>query len=326
MSQAWKFSTSCSRAEAEQAQAVGFEATLWHDDPVLVASENTDAANSEAEWRLDAYFDSEPDAHDLTNLYQLVASEASWFSAPIEDDDWVTLSQTGLEPVVAGRFVIQTGQDEPVTSTGDLHPLTIPASLAFGTGHHETTSGCLEMLSHLHERGQRFRSVMDIGTGTGLLAIASHKLWPTARLTASDLDPNCASIVAENCARNGVPPGLAAGQLSFCVANGTDAPLIRKRKPFDLILANILAGPLSIMAPSIGEIARPGSLLVLAGMIDSQVSQVTRAYLGAGFATFRRLQRNEWTILLLRKRDTYGFRRPHRVRRQHRSAHGFGEW
>jgi ribosomal protein L11 methyltransferase len=210
--------------------------------------------------------------------------------------DWVTMSQAGLQPIRAGRFFVHT-------PTYRGHPpgtiaFEIDASLAFGTGQHATTSGCLEALDRLEREGAKFRSIADIGTGTGLLAFAALALWPEAKCIATDIDAIAIDVARDNAAINGVKLGHAAGELLLSVADSMDSPLLSARAPFDLIIANILAGPLIELAPDFVKVLASGGRVVLAGLLDTQADGVTAAYEKLGL-TLRERGSGEWPVLVL---------------------------
>jgi ribosomal protein L11 methyltransferase len=219
----------------------------------------------------------------------------------IEDRDWVTLSQQGLEPIRAGRFFVHTPQHRD-SAPGDAIALEIDAGRAFGTGQHETTGGCLIALSRLKAGGTAVANLLDLGTGTGLLAFAAMRLWPAARAAASDNDPVAIEVGEENAAINGVRTGRARGQLELVVADGMDHPRLQARAPYDLVIANILAGPLIGLAPSVARAIAPGGRLVLAGLLDHQAAAVARAYRREGLMLTGRVDRGEWPTLVMRKR------------------------
>ena len=154
----------------------------------------------------------------------------------------------------------------------------IDASLAFGTGQHATTAGCLEALDTLEREGARFANVADVGTGTGLLAFAALALWPEAKCIATDIDPIAVEVAHDNAAINRVKLGHGPGELLLAVADGMDSPLLTARAPFDLIIANILAGPLIDLAPDFAKALSVGGTIVLAGLLDTQLDAVGRAY------------------------------------------------
>ncbi|MDP5103044.1 MAG: 50S ribosomal protein L11 methyltransferase, partial [Erythrobacter sp.] len=212
-------------------------------------------------------------------------------------------SQHNVAPIRAGRFHVHT-PDYPADP--DAIDFIIPASQAFGTGQHRTTAGCLEMLGAIKASGATARNIADIGTGTGLLGFAALALWPRARMTLTDIDPVCVPVVEENAATNSIPMGPRAGEAVMVVAEGMDDPLIQMRGPYDLLIANILAGPLVELAPDFAKATAPGGSLLLAGLLaGEQEAAVKRAMMRAGFRMAARLQRGDWAILWLRRRRTY---------------------
>ncbi|CAN5795302.1 50S ribosomal protein L11 methyltransferase [soil metagenome] len=325
MADSWKLTLPCTRAEAE-AIDVDFPALAMLDPPpVLMTSEEVmDDAQS---WRLDAYFESEPDAATIAAIRALVPSAARSKAQAerVIEQDWITLSQAGIEPVHAGRFYVHTDANRGTPPPG-THAFRIEASRAFGTGQHETTSGCLATLDALKWHGAVFRNIADIGTGTGLLAFAAMHLWPRAYATASDIDPASIDVTAENADLNGVALGRGMGQLALAVASGLDHPLIARRAPYDLIVANILAGPLIALAPAIGAALAPGGTLVLAGLLEGQAKTVARAYRREGLWLAGRTMLGEWPTLRLRKRQLLGWRRPVRDSGKEAETPGFGSW
>jgi ribosomal protein L11 methyltransferase len=286
----WKITLPCTRAEAE-AIDIG-EGLAIDPAPVLMTTE--DVVDDAERWHLDAYFEQEPDAATIALVRALAPSAAAVVPAVerIADADWVTLSQAGLEPVRAGRFVVHTAA-YPADAPEGGRTFRIEASQAFGTGHHETTAGCLEMLDALAVEGARFARVVDLGTGTGLLAFAALELWPDAAVMATDIDPIAIDVTRENAAINRVD-GVA-----LVVADGTRDPAILAAAPFDLVIANILAGPLVEMARDIAAIVAPGGIVVLAGLLGVQADAVVAAYAAVGVACVARLARGDWTILRL---------------------------
>jgi ribosomal protein L11 methyltransferase len=326
MSANWKVTLPCTRQEAE----------ALHDDdewlaslepmPTIVADE-VEAFN-DSKWRLEAYFPVKPGKAVIASIQARIPSAAT-ATALIEelpDEDWLVLSQQGLQPVHAGRFYVHTATNKGEVPAGAV-PFLIEASRAFGTGGHETTSGCLAMLDRMKRTGKRFDLIADIGTGTGLLAFAAGKLWPQAYLTASDIDPISVEVSAYNAAINAVPLGLSPGQLALCVATGTDHELIHQRAPYDLVIANILAGPLIELAPSLSEIMQEGGSLILAGLLNIQADSVLRAYRAQGFRLQRRDEMGDWPCLWLVKRRKYGWERPTRADGRTSQPPGdFGTW
>lgn len=304
----WKVSLPCTRSEAE-ALKDDISPLAWLDVPPVLMTSEADGSAPEA-WRLDAYFDDEPTAEMLGLLRGLAPSAAGTTPAveKVEDCDWVTLSQQGLEPIRAGRFFVHTPQHRD-SGPEDAIALEIDAGRAFGTGQHETTTGCLIALSAMKARGAAVADLLDLGTGTGLLAFAALRLWPAARAAASDNDPVAIEVSEENAAINGIRLGRARGQLELLIAEGMDHVRLRARAPYDLVIANILAGPLIELAPSVAKAIAPGGRLVLAGLLDHQAASVAAAYRRQGMMLTGRVERGEWPTLLMRKRRAAPVRR-----------------
>ncbi len=283
----------CTRAQAE---ALPDGPELFPGDaapPVLVADE-PDPARPDA-WLIHAYFEREPRAVELDALRRAGSGEPS--IEQLGEDDWVTMSQSGLPPIRAGRFFVHTP-----TSRGappGTVAFEIDAGLAFGTGQHATTSSCLEALDRMERDGVRFTNIGDIGTGSGLLAFTALALWPDARCIATDIDPIAVDVARDNAAINGVPLGHGTGELLVAVADGMDSPLLDARAPFDLIVANILAGPLIALAPDIAGALATGGTVLLAGLLDTQAESVAAAYERQGLAVAEQ-GAGEWPVLVLR--------------------------
>jgi ribosomal protein L11 methyltransferase len=303
MSDSWKVSLPCTRAEAE-ALKDDISPLAWLDFPPVLMTSEADAATPDA-WRLDAYFDHEPTGETIDLLRTLAPSAAETAPAvgKVEERDWVTLSQQGLEPIRAGRFFVHTPKHRD-SAPADAIALEIDAGRAFGTGQHETTTGCLIALSRLKAGGAVAANLLDLGSGTGLLAFAALRLWPAARAAASDNDPVAIEVSADNAAINGVRPGRARGQLELLVAEGMEHPRLQARAPYDLVIANILAGPLIGLAPSVAKAIAPGGRLILAGLLDHQAPAVAAAYRREGMMLTGRVDRGEWPTLVMRKRRT----------------------
>jgi ribosomal protein L11 methyltransferase len=235
---------------------------------------------------VEALYTDEPDAGYLSR----VAGRAVTVE-PLPDHDWIRLSQEGLPPVRAGRFFVYGAHDAGQVPHGVI-PIKIEAGLAFGTGHHETTSLCLEALSDIaRERG--FRNVLDLGTGTGLLAIGAVKLWKR-RVLASDIDPVAVGVARDNAIANGTGPWVVA-----VVADGLANPILSRAAPYDLLIANILAGPLTRLAPEIIKSLAPGAVLLLSGLLNNQEKLVTSFYRDLRYVGARRA--GPWSALVLEK-------------------------
>ncbi|PQM28053.1 50S ribosomal protein L11 methyltransferase [Sphingopyxis lindanitolerans] len=321
----WIISLPCTRDEAEALAGDIPELDALADAPVVVTREIDEASGR---WQLDAYLDAKP-GPALLKLLQALVPSAKGEKPHVEqlaEQDWVTLSQQGLEPVQAGRFFVHTSSYADRVPAGST-PFLIDASQAFGTGGHDTTAGCLAMLDRLARAGASPRNIADIGTGTGLLAFAGLALWPRAKIIASDIDPASIFVTQGNAAINGVALGRGGGRLTLAVAPGTDHPAIRHRAPYDLVIANILAGPLITLAPDIASATAPGGHAILAGLIARQMEPVLAAYRAQGFRLAARGGSTEWPCLLLVKRRRHGWRRKERAfHRASPSDASFGSW
>ncbi|MGB3807820.1 MAG: 50S ribosomal protein L11 methyltransferase [Erythrobacter sp.] len=295
----WKLSGFAPKSQVQGALLAHEEIDDW--DFELTISGREIAEDRPQEWVLEAWYPRRPGKPQKDALRTLFDGDPPEITVEkILDQDWLTLSQKGVKPIRAGPFHVHT-RDYP--SVPDAIDLTIPASQAFGTGQHETTAGCLEMLARMKGTGAHPRRIADIGTGTGLLAMAAIALWPAAFATASDIDPVCAGVVEENAALNSVELGTGRGALSMIVAPGMDDELLRLRGPYDLLIANILAGPLIDLAPDFARSTTPGGNALLAGLLaGEQEDRVMRAYRRAGFRLAQRAVNGDWAILWLRKR------------------------
>jgi ribosomal protein L11 methyltransferase len=216
------------------------------------------------------------------------ALEASFM--PLPEEDWVALSLKGLPSIKAGRFLVYGEHTK-----GDLTPgqigLEIEAGPAFGTGHHGTTLGCLEALDLMETAGLAPATILDLGTGTGLLAIAARKLWPDSKILATDIDPISIEETLVNAAKNDTA-------FEAETADGFDHPVFEGRS-FDLIIANILAGPLVELAPALTARLTKGGTVVLSGLLEEQAEAVTAAYVAQGLALQRSDLVDGWGILVL---------------------------
>lgn len=212
---------------------------------------------------------------------------------PVPDVDWVARSLEGLKPVRAGRFLVHGSHDRPVRRPNDL-AVEIEAGLAFGTGHHGTTAGCLEMIWKVARR-ERPRNALDLGAGSAVLAIAIAKLARIPVL-ATDIDPVATRVAAANARLNGV-----AGLVATATAPGFHHRAFRAAAPFDLIVANILARPLMRLAPRMAGHLTPGGSLILSGILETQRRQVLAAYAAQRFRHVATLPREGWVTLHLKR-------------------------
>ncbi len=297
----WKISLPCTKAEGELLTGDLPELALFDPQPTLMMSEPY--PDRPDEWQVDVYVDGKPDKALIAAITTLVPSAKGLTPdiTHIPEQDWVTLSQSGLEPIRAGRFFVHTPYNADHVPAG-MTGFVIDAGRAFGTGHHETTTGCLMMLDRLRHSGLRFDDIADVGTGTGLLAFAARSLWPAAKVIASDMDPVSIEVTAENAAANGVPVGVLRGQVELVVAAGLAHRRLRQRLPYDLLIANILAGPLIELAPVFANAVLPGGSLILAGLLDSQAEAVAQAYRRQGMYLADSIVRGDWPTLRMVKR------------------------
>ena len=284
----WRVTLHCSRAEAEALPESEDLFPFAETPPVIVADEPDPHAPDD--WRIHAYFADRPTPDDLALLNQLAAGSTPQIDH-LGEDDWVTMSQAGLEPIRAGRFFVHTPMHRDRIPAGTT-AFEIDAGLAFGSGEHATTHSCLLAVDTLARR-RRFRRVLDVGCGSGVLAIAAAKCWP-AQVVAVDNDPIAVRVAAENMRLNGV-----AARVRVELADGYRHPLVRRLRPFDLILANILADPLIELAPALRRHLAPGGHAVLSGLLDRQAAAVIRAHCRQGLHLVQRVDQGPWTALVL---------------------------
>jgi ribosomal protein L11 methyltransferase len=278
-------------ASAADAQAIAALLTETMDPPPAVS-----IAENGAVRLVEIYFVDRPDMDGLSGLIGDAASARAAGSLElheIQEENWVALVQQGLHPVRAGRFLIHGSHDRHV-ARGKRFAIEIDAGQAFGTAHHGTTRGCLMAIDRLAKR-ERWRAVLDVGTGSGILAIAAGKL-SNARILASDIDPVAIEVAEENWARNGV-----SASISGLASAGVQGREFRQGAPFDLITANILAGPLLALAPALAKLAARGGHVVLSGLLDSQAREVSATYRQLGLVLSARVPLDGWTTLVLRK-------------------------
>lgn len=252
-------------------------------------------------WQVAIHFRNAPDEAGLRDLVKLAAGEAAAKALSIERvpaNDWVAESLAGLRPVRAGRFVVHGAHDRVGLRVNDIG-IEIEAALAFGTGHHGTTRGCLLALDDLTKR-RRALNVLDIGTGTGVLAIAAARLL-RKRVAAGDIDR-----VAVRAARENARENCAASMITFVRAAGVRAQVIRERGPYDLIFANILMGPLTRLAVPVRSLAAPGAHVVLSGLLPSHANAVISIYSAQDLVLERRTLLEGWVTLVMRRSASSG--------------------
>ncbi|HEV7634776.1 MAG TPA: 50S ribosomal protein L11 methyltransferase [Bradyrhizobium sp.] len=245
-------------------------------------------------WGITVHFAEAPDQASIRELVGIAAggevAEEITFDT-VEAKDWVKATLEELVPVRAGRFVVHGRHDRARVAPNKLG-IEIEAALAFGTGHHGTTRGCLMLLDHVLKA--RFpRRVLDLGTGTGVLGIAAAKALHR-RVLASDIDPLAAQVARDNARLNEV-----GNMLETICATGFSAPQFAARRPFDLVLANILANPLREMATPMARHLAPSAMVILSGLLPHQAQGVIAAYRVRGLVFVRHIQIEGWSSLLL---------------------------
>jgi ribosomal protein L11 methyltransferase len=260
---------------------------------LAVAAAETTPGN----WEVVVYFTGTPDNAMRAALHAAAREFGSgnWQIAPLPEADWVAMSHAGLPPVRVGRFLVHGAHARAARRVNDI-AIEIEAAEAFGTGHHGTTAGCLAAMAEL-SRAHRFRSVLDLGSGSGVLAIAAAKLWHASAL-ATDIDPRAAEIAAANARANNV-----GRHVTSITATGFRHPAFEKHAPFDLILANILARPLTELAPALARHLAPGGSVVLSGLLPGQQREIVAAYRNQSLRLARAATRDGWLTLTLRGRN-----------------------
>ncbi len=244
-------------------------------------------------WEVAAYFIETPDAGALAVLSALHGGKPFAIS-DIPDQDWVSKVQRELAPVTAGRFFVY-GSHDAEKVPADAVPLLIDAAMAFGTGHHGTTLGCLQAFDALLVDGFAGDRIADIGCGTAVLAMAAALVLP-AKIVASDIDPVAIDVAQANLEANDL-----TGRVECFVGAGFDAPGLADFGPFDLVFANILKGPLLALAPDMAAHVATGGRVILSGILNEQADEVVKVYRQIGFNLLQRNQIVEWTTLTLAK-------------------------
>lgn len=285
--------TTVARLACDEKTARRLAATLGEslDDAVCAAFQSDSGG-----WQVAIHFRSAPDETAVRALVALAADAKSAAALSFERvaaADWVAQSLAGLKPVRVGRFMVHGAHDRarvPANAIG----IEIEAALAFGTGHHGTTRACLLALDDLAKR-RRARRALDVGTGSGVLAIAAAKVFRTA-VVASDIDRQAVEAARANARLNRV-----ANFVTLLRTAGVNAPAIAARAPYDLIFANILLGPLMRLARPLARLTRPGAYIVLSGLLPAQASAALSIYRAQGLALERRILLDGWVTLVLRR-------------------------
>ena len=244
-------------------------------------------------WEVGAYFSEKPDDISLALLAAVFQAEEFKISE-LPQIDWVSKVQRSLKPVVAGRFFVYGSHDSDKVPP-DCEPLLIEASMAFGTGHHGTTKGCLLALEQLITDGFKAKNVIDVGCGTAVLAMAAARIF-SANVIASDIDSVAHSVAKMNILANGLDRNIQCFE-----ASGFAHEQIKTKNPFDLIFANILLAPLLAIATDISKYSLSGGYVVLSGILSEQAELVVKKYTGVGFSLSNQIEIGEWVTIIFRK-------------------------
>ncbi|MFG6618134.1 50S ribosomal protein L11 methyltransferase [Sulfitobacter sp. 1A05707] len=242
-------------------------------------------------WEVGGYFEEAPDTAALAVLAKAMGAKEFTVSE-LPETDWVAHVRRELAPVEAGRFFVYGSHDADKVPE-DCEPLLIEAAMAFGTGHHGTTLGCLKALDRLANEGFHGRNVADIGCGTAVLAMAAARIWPETVL-ASDIDEVAVEVAQANVDANGL-----TGRVICVEAAGFDHPALAEAAPFDLVFANILKGPLVALAPDMAAALQPGGYAILSGLLNEQAEEVIEVYARSGINLTHRESIGDWTTLTL---------------------------
>jgi ribosomal protein L11 methyltransferase len=267
-----------------------FAETFDPEEAVAAAFESDDA------WAIEVHFADEPDRSRALELLRVVAGDAAdrALFETVAKKDWVAASLEGLRPVRVGRFVVHGAHDRAKVLPNRIG-IEIEAALAFGTGHHGTTQGCLAVIERVM-RGRRPQRILDLGTGTGVLAIAAAR-GLRRKVVASDFDPVAVTTARENARVN-----RAGNFIRFTKATGTNAPLIRGGGRYNFVLANILLPTLKQLAKPVRPLLAPGAIVVLSGLLTSQANAALAVWQAHGLVLLSRHTIEGWTTLTLRRR------------------------
>lgn len=281
----WLVSLQTTKEYAE-AFALAFE-------PIASSFSYFEDPSDESIWQVQAITLDKPLEQDILNLLQEVCPTApAVMIEPLPNKDWLAENRLSFKPLIAGAFYIYASHStEPLPS--DKICLQIDASTAFGTGHHGTTQGCLEALTHLKQQGYTFQKALDVGTGTGILAMATAKLFHVS-VIATDNDPQAVQKAHENLLIN-----TCQSQILLLEDSTLTHPQILQNKPFELITANILANTLITLAPDLTHLTTKGSIIILSGILTEQAEHVLNAFSDHGFSAIHTITLNDWATLVV---------------------------
>ena len=274
-----------------QAEALG--EALEELDPAPTGVGVFEVEDGKGIWEVGGYFLDAPDDIDLA-LLSAAFGAGPFVVSEVPDQDWVAKVRRELPPVEAGRFFVYGSHDAALLPEGRVG-LLIEAAMAFGTGHHGTTLGCLRAYDRLLNDAQRFDNVLDLGCGTAVLAMSAARMG-AASVLASDIDPVAVEVALANVKANGLE-----GRVCCVESIGFDSPVLQAGAPFDLIFANILKGPLIELAPDMAAHLASGGLVILSGLLIEQAEKIVEVYQAQGFDLQTREDLGEWSALTLRR-------------------------
>ncbi|MBI1416051.1 MAG: methyltransferase domain-containing protein [Limimaricola sp.] len=264
-------------------------------DPEPTGVGVTEIEDGSGLFEVGAYFIDAPDLAGLA-LLESLHGVRPFVVSEVPDEDWVAKVRRELAPVEAGRFFVYGSHDADKVPEGRI-ALLIEAAMAFGTGHHGTTLGCLRALDRLVSDGVQPSRVADIGCGTAVLAMAAARAWDLPRpVLASDIDTVAVEVAEANVAANDL-----TGRVTCLEAAGFDAPALLAGGPYDLVFANILKGPLIALAPDMARHVAPGGWLILSGLLREQAAEIIGVYAAEGLALDRHDEIGDWATLTLRR-------------------------
>ena len=274
-----------------QAEALG--EALEELEPAPTGVGVFEVEDGKGSWEVGGYFLDQPNDIDLA-LLSAAFGAGTFVVSEVPDQDWVAKVRRELPPVEAGRFFVYGSHDAALLPKGRIG-LLIEAAMAFGTGHHGTTLGCLRAYDWLLDDGQTFNNVLDLGCGTAVLAMSAARMGAT-NVLASDIDPVAVEVAVANVKANGL-----VGRVDCVESIGFDSPVVRAGAPFDLIFANILKGPLIELAPDMAAHLTAGGMAILSGLLVEQADDILEVYRAQGLALEAREDLGEWSALTLRR-------------------------
>ena len=273
--------------------AESLASALERTDPQPTCIGTTEIEDGSGCWEVGAYFAAMPNDLELALLSSAFGTTGFTVSE-IPEMDWVSKVRRDLKPVGVGRFWVYGSHFGDSVPDGVV-PLEIESSMAFGTGHHPTTAGCLAVLDDFAREDRKIDAIADVGCGTGVLAMAAAKLW-SAVIVATDVDPVAIEVAAANFAANSL-----SGKIELHVAAGFQHPVHRRAGPYDLAFANLHADPLLALVAEFSEFVREGGTAVLSGLLETQACEVVDAYRRRGFTLMESREGNDWATIVFRK-------------------------